>query len=240
MLVENNGTKILKIFVFLPNLRLHFSYDIIQKSLFLNHNHPMSSKLPSAVKQVSAFISNFFNPLTSIVLYMMYYSSVHFTWQQSISKFLPVILILIVPVSLWIFWNVKTGRYSNMDVSNRSQRKSLYFFIAAALLSYLAYEYFKTSTIDLVIVFVMVLLIMMQISNYFIKSSMHTAFNVFVAALFFAQDPLLGFIWLGIAALVGITRIILKRHTVSEVISGACIALFVSFIYLYTHIQSQY
>ncbi|HQD45325.1 MAG TPA: phosphatase PAP2 family protein, partial [Kaistella sp.] len=71
---------------------------------------------------------------------------------------------------------------------------------------------------------------------YFIKSSMHTAFNVFVAALFFAKSPVLGIFWLGIAVLVGITRIILKRHTVKEVFMGAIIAGVVSFIYLYANI----
>lgn len=200
----------------------------------------MPEKSPSTLIAVSSFVSNFFNPLTSLLLYILYYSCQHFTPQQALQKFLPVVLVLMVPVSLWIFWNVKTGRYSNMDVSSRTQRKSLYFFIAALLLAYLGYEYFTTKTTDPVIVFVTVLLILMQISNYFIKSSMHTGFNVFVAALFFAQNAVLGIIWLGIAALVGITRIILKRHTIPEVIAGASIALFVSFLYLYSHIQLQH
>ena len=79
----------------------------------------------------------------------------------------------------------------------------------------------------------------MQVSNYFIKSSMHTAFNIFVAALFFSINPYIGLIWLGIAILVGFTRIILKRHTIGEVVAGAIIASFISFIYLYANIQYQ-
>ncbi|WP_228455498.1 phosphatase PAP2 family protein [Chryseobacterium potabilaquae] len=69
---------------------------------------------------------------------------------------------------------------------------------------------------------------------------MHTAFNIFVAALFFSLNPQAGLIWLGIAVLVGITRIILKRHTVKEVFMGAGIAFVISFIYLYCNIQFQY
>ena len=68
---------------------------------------------------------------------------------------------------------------------------------------------------------------------------MHTAFNIFVASLFFSIDPLIGILWFGIAVLVGFTRIILKRHTVAEVITGALIAGSVSFIYLYTNIHFQ-
>ena len=69
---------------------------------------------------------------------------------------------------------------------------------------------------------------------------MHTAFNVFVAALFFAFDVKMGIIWLGIAILVGITRIILKRHTVKEVFMGAGIAILVSFLYLYCNNKYQH
>ncbi len=68
---------------------------------------------------------------------------------------------------------------------------------------------------------------------------MHTAFNVFVAALFFAFDIKIGCVWLGIAIVVGITRVILKRHTLKEVFMGAGIAFLVSFIYLYCNNRYQ-
>ncbi|WP_449398239.1 phosphatase PAP2 family protein [Chryseobacterium wanjuense] len=50
----------------------------------------------------------------------------------------------------------------------------------------------------------------------------------------------MGVVWLGISFLVGITRIILKRHTPREVFMGAGIAFVVSFIYLYCNIQFQH
>lgn len=127
-----------------------------------------------------------------------------------------------------------------MDVSNRKQRKSLYVFIAVAMLAYLIVNYMIDGQIDYTMLFLFILLILMQISNYFIKSSMHTAMNVFTAALFFSQNQILGFIWLMIAIIVGITRIILKRHTPQEVLMGAFLASIVSFAYLYTYIQNQH
>lgn len=196
----------------------------------LKSNNPL-------VISFSKFFSNFFNPITSLFLFLVYDSSMRLSSEETLQKFVPIVLIMILPISGWIFWNVKQGIYSNMDVSNRNQRKSLYSFIAAAIAVYLVYEYFRFQQIDLVVAFLMVLLLLMQLSNYFIKSSMHTAFNVYVAALFFAQNIKLGVIWCAIAVLVGITRIILKRHTVKEVISGAVIALSVSFIYLYANIM---
>lgn len=188
---------------------------------------------------LSKFISNFFNPLTSLFLYFAYYSNKHYDLKKSLYEFLPILLILILPISAWIYWNVRKGNYTNMDVSNRKQRNSLYIFIAVAMLVYLLINFMIDGQIDYTMLFLFILLILMQVSNYFIKSSMHTAINIFAAALFFAQNQILGLAWLFIAVMVGITRIILKRHTPKEVLMGAAIASIVSFFYLYIYIQNQ-
>lgn len=196
------------------------------------------TKTPSpVVTRISKIISNFFNPLTSLFIFFIYSSLQHFTFQETAYLFLPLLLMVVIPISIWIFWNVKKGKYADMDVSNRNQRKGLYFFIAGALFVYLFYDYFINENIDLAIACLLILLLVLQLSNYFIKSSMHTAFNIFVAALFFATDPVLGSMWFAISVVVGITRIILKRHTPKEVFTGAFIALLVSFIYLYANIK---
>ena len=200
----------------------------------------MNNQPSRLLNSVSKVISNFFNPLTSLLIFFIYYSSKNYGFEEAIRRFLPILIITIIPISGWIFWNVKTGKYSNMDVSNRNQRKSLYIFIGISTAVYLLYDYFTKGKLDLVMFFLLVLLLVMQLSNYFIKSSMHTAFNFFVAALFFRENEILGLLWIGISVLVGFTRIILKRHTPKEVIMGATLAILVSFIYLYTSIQIQH
>lgn len=200
----------------------------------------MEEKQPSFILKVSKIISDFFNPLLSLFIFFLYMSLKNYSLKDSLLYFLPILLIIIIPIIVWLVWNVKTGRYTNMDVSNRVQRKTLYIFIAACIIGYIAFNYFKNGYIDFVMLFILILLFTLQISNFFIKSSMHTAFNIFVAALFYALDPTFGFIWLGIAVLVGITRIILKRHSPKEVFMGAIIAFIVSFIYLYCNIEFQH
>ncbi|HCN50858.1 MAG TPA: ABC transporter permease [Chryseobacterium sp.] len=190
--------------------------------------------------KISKIISDFFNPLTSLIIFFIYMSVREYTLKDSLLYFLPVSLMIIVPVIIWLVWNVKTGRYTNMDVSNRVQRKTLYIFIAACIITYLIFNYSRTGSIDLVMLFILILLFALQVSNFFIKSSMHTAFNIFTAALFFTLDWKIGLLWLGIATLVGITRVILKRHTIKEVFMGAGIAFVVSFLYLYCNIQFQH
>ena len=153
-------------------------------------------------------------------------------------KFIPILLITIVPISVYIVWKVKKKHYTDGDVSDRQQRKSLYIFMVGSIMVYLAFVYARFKEIDFVLFFLLVLLLAMMVSNYFIKSSMPIALNIFVAALLFTIDPIFGMIWMVCAVLVGISRIILKKHTIKEVTSGVFIALIVYFIYLYTHIQT--
>ncbi|AZB26130.1 ABC transporter permease [Chryseobacterium bernardetii] len=200
----------------------------------------MEEKKSSLFHKTSRVISDFFNPLVSLIIFFVYMSAREYTFKESLVYFFPLLLMIIAPVVIWLVWNVKTGRYTNMDVSNRIQRKTLYVFIATCLIIYLIFNYIRNGYIDLVLLFILILLFALQISNFFIKSSMHTAFNIFVAALFFTLDWKIGLVWLGIASLVGLTRIILKMHTVKEVFMGAGIAFMVSFIYLYCNIQFQH
>ncbi|QDP84083.1 phosphatase PAP2 family protein [Chryseobacterium sp. SNU WT5] len=188
--------------------------------------------------KISKFISTVFNPINSLLFYFVIYSLKNSSLKESLQNFLPIFLITILPISGWILWNVKKKRYSDSDVSNRKQRKSLYFFIGGAISIYLLFIYLKFERIDWVLFFLLVLLLLMQISNYLIKSSMHTAINIFVAALFFTISPLIGIFWLGVSVVVAISRIILKRHSPAEVFAGSFIGISVSFIYLYTHIQT--
>ncbi len=200
----------------------------------------MKEKQPSLWLSISKLISNFFNPLVSLFIFFIYMSVYGYSWETSLSYFLPILLLVIIPVITWLVWNVKTGRYTNMDVSNRIERKSLYLFLEGCIIVYLSYHYIVNGYLDFVLSFILILLFALQISNLFIKSSMHTSFNIFVAALFYSLNWRMGIIWLGIAVLVGITRVVLKRHTIQEVYMGAGIAIVISFIYLYCQIQFQH
>lgn len=181
----------------------------------------------------SRLVSNIFNPFTSLLLYFVYFSYQHYTWKETAERFWPILLIVALPVSVWIVWNVRKGNYSNLDVSNRNQRKSLYVVIAIVMLMYLLIYYMMNGEVDYIMLHLLILLFLMQISNYFIKSSMHTAFNVITAAFFFTQNTWLGVFWLMLAVAVGLSRIVLKRHNLSEVLMGGFLAAVVSAFYIY-------
>ncbi|SEF54936.1 hypothetical protein SAMN05421847_0289 [Halpernia humi] len=181
----------------------------------------------------SKFLSQIFNPLFSLLVFFVYKENKYENFSQSAIKFLRLFIFLILPVCIWIFSRVKSGKYTDSDVSDRKQRKSLYLFISAALSFYILFNYIINKSWDLVLLYLLILILLMQISNLLIKSSMHTALNIFVAALFFSENFVWGIVWFLISILVGITRILLKRHTLQEVLSGGIIAVIVSAFYLY-------
>ena len=186
------------------------------------------------LERISKIISNIFNPIVSLLVFYIYHSFSRHTAAEAFKSMLTLLVMVIIPVIYWILHNVRKGRYTNRDVSNRQQRKSLYYFIISTLIVYEIFLYLYGKKADLNVLFLILLLIIMHFSNYFIKSSMHTALNLFVAALFYPDNHIIASIWLCLTVLVGISRLILKRHSVAEVFSGAAIGIVVSILYLYT------
>lgn len=185
----------------------------------------------SLLIKISKVISNFFNPIVSLIIYYIVLSYTPHASNLNVTDFFPILFILVIPVVVWIIWNVKKGHYTNMDVSNRKQRNSLYIVIVILCAIYLAYEFFRNGNKDSTVFFLLILLILMQISNFFIKSSMHTSLNLFVAFLFLKFSLPWGVFWIILSIIIGITRIILKRHTLAEVISGAVLGSLVGLAY---------
>lgn len=189
----------------------------------------------------SKILSNVFNPIFSLLIFFGVFAYEKMNYDEAFRNFMLMLSMVVIPIFAWIIWNVKTGRYTNMDVSNRKQRNSLYIFNFFIIAIYIAVLHFTKQRTDLIviIIFLFVLLVVMQISNFYIKSSMHTSLNVFVSALFFSLNPIFGFIWLMLSLLVGISRIVLKRHTPKEVMMGGFIAFVISITYLYFTIQNH-
>ena len=206
-----------------------------------NQFNNMQKTASALLIKLSNILSNVLNPLFSLLIFFIYFAKEKMETTEAFKNLLWMVILVIIPIFGWIFWNVETGRYTNMDVSDRKQRNSLYLFNVFIVSIYIAFLYFTQQNFDLIliIIFVMALMLIMHFSNFFIKSSMHTSFNVFVSALFFSLNIYFGLFWLFLTILVGISRVILKRHTVKEVIMGASIATVVSFIYLYFNIQNQ-
>ena len=134
---------------------------------------------------------------------------------------------VVVPVGVLTYRKVKQGKYSNFDISNRRQRAGFYPFVIG-LMALATGILIVTNQPQSFIYGMSVALLLLVVShgvNFFIKASMHTSLSFFLAwagsLISFRLGVVLG-LW---AVLVAASRLILKRHTLPEVIVGGLIGL---------------
>jgi membrane-associated phospholipid phosphatase len=149
------------------------------------------------------------------------------------AMFLSLLIIgcFFIPLILWMYLKSKNGTYTNFDVSDKKQRNSLFLF-AVPLLLVVTIILFKTDqskNLCLSVLFALILVVISQFVNLFIKSSLHVSLNIYLAALIFSFDYRIAIIVLLFTGLLCWSRVKLKRHTIKEVLfgllTGTCISL---------------
>lgn len=112
--------------------------------------------------------------------------------------------------------------------------KSLFLF-AIPLLLIVTVILFKTGqsrNLCISVLFALILLIVSQIVNLFIKSSLHVSLNIYLASLVFTMDYKCGIAVLLFTGLLAWSRVKLGRHTIKEVLFGFMIGICLSFVML--------
>jgi membrane-associated phospholipid phosphatase len=178
-------------------------------------------------KNLALFISLIGHPLLTLPLFITIAIYSHDNFQNPLLASLLLIFCFFVPLAIWIFVKTKNGTYTNFDVSDRRQRKSLFWF-AVPLLSIITIVLFATEQMEGLrqgVLFSLILTITSQIVNQFIKCSLHVSLNIFLACLILPVRPVTGAIVLLFTILLGWSRIHLRRHSLSEVIVGTMIGL---------------
>jgi membrane-associated phospholipid phosphatase len=148
---------------------------------------------------------------------------------------------LIVPLLLNIYSGCQSGKYKDYDLSDKQERQTWYFY-ALSLLSFVTIIIFATGQPEIIrvnIVFAFLLLLASKITNYYIKSSLHVSFNVFLAFLIIPIQIELGLALLCFVVLIAWSRMKLERHTIMEVAIGAAIGILVGMGWLLSTYQSN-
>ena len=136
------------------------------------------------------------------------------------------IALVILPAILFIATKLRRREYTDVDVSVRQHRFSLFFFAGICELLCLALLVELSAPRILVSLFVAALLILTAISltNSRTKVSVHAAASAGCAMVFFLLSPQLGLLG-GLASLcVGWSRVDLGQHTFGQVVLGWTIA----------------
>jgi membrane-associated phospholipid phosphatase len=183
-------------------------------------------------KIIAKYISFIGHPLLTIPVFVTFVMFAFMDFKKAAFVSLIIIGCIFVPLILWMYIKSKNGSYTNFDVSNRNQRKSLFFFLLPLLIIaiIILYKTGQSKNIYISVFFVLVITLVSQIVNLYVKSSLHVSLNIYLSFVIMPINYQIGFILFILTGLIGWSRIILGRHTLKEVLFGAAIGLIISLI----------
>jgi membrane-associated phospholipid phosphatase len=171
---------------------------------------------------VSTVIHPLLFPLLTLIVISMTYT--HGNISKTTLYSILAVLLTAVPVALIVYVQVKRGAWSDLDVSQRKQRYALYplTLVCLALLTFVYARLHAPVQATIAVVTLAVANIINGIVNLFWKISAHATTAAMCASLLWQLSA--GHTWgppaAAGAALVGWSRVELKRHTAGQVVAG--------------------
>jgi len=181
----------------------------------------------SSIQRVAFVFSTLGNPLLTSAFLLGAACLRLLNASRGVQVLLALLVLLLLPIALWNFGRVRSGHYSDFDVSRREDRWTLYPLIVGLPLI-AAGILFMTGQPRSLWFGMLCASIMTAVAasvNRWIKISLHAAFAFFCAI----AAARLSMAWVApavvFAVLVACSRFILKRHAVSELVLGTALGL---------------
>lgn len=185
--------------------------------------------MKSMVHQIARWISSLGHPILTIPAFAIWFEFTHEPPEKACLVSGLIVGLVVLPLSLKTWLGYKKGAYSNMDVSNREERKRWFRapIIMMLLLTAALYFGFHDLPLTIAVGAITVMLFAFKLVNqYAIKASLHVGVNAYLALVALSMSNLLFGIISAITLVVGWSRVVLKRHTLAEVLVGALIGAF--------------
>jgi membrane-associated phospholipid phosphatase len=156
--------------------------------------------------------------------------------QLNLQAGLPILLALllatVVPTGILLFAGVRTGRWSDSDVSIRKERQRFFpWAVPFSLAGVLAMWWIRAP--GYIIrggVVTLALFLISWVVNFSLKLSLHALFAFYCAVILFRISPACGAIALVLAVMVVWSRLYLRRHTPLELIAGILLGVIGGFV----------
>jgi membrane-associated phospholipid phosphatase len=179
------------------------------------------------LRKVSRAVSVLGHPLLTAAGFVLFVSFTRFGGTKALVSSGVVIGLVILPIIGWNYRNTQKGRYSNFDVSVRSQRHSFYRVSVGLLLLATGVLWLtdQPPALRYGMAFALLLVVLSALANLYVKVSLHTSVSVFLSLALLTIHPVAGTVLLGFSAVVAGSRLVLRRHTLPEIGAGAAIGL---------------
>ncbi|HJX24882.1 MAG TPA: phosphatase PAP2 family protein [Chthoniobacterales bacterium] len=144
-----------------------------------------------------------------------------------IAVLLALLLSVIFPTAILLFRGVRSGHWSDADVSVRTERNRFYPMaipisaLGVGMLWFLHAPAFMARGAFVTLG----LLVVAAIANFRIKLSLHALFAFYCTVILFRVQPAFGAAALALALLVFWSRLYLQRHDVPEMLTGALLGM---------------
>ena len=181
----------------------------------------------SSAYRIARAISWICHPLVFVSVSLAVIVWMRLANRVGLSVLLALIIAVVLPIAVLLIRGVRSGRWSDADVSVRAQR--VHFYPRAILLSLggIATLWFLRAPAFIVrgALVTLGLLLLAAVFNRSIKISLHAMFAFYCAVVLFAISGLAGLSALIAALLVAWSRLQLRRHGVVEVLAGTAMGV---------------
>ena len=181
----------------------------------------------SLLHKTARLISVVGHPLLTLSLFSIYVAFQKLPFDNAVTVTGLLIGGVAIPIAWQNYRKVRRGQYTNFDVSDQRQRAQFYTVLIGlvALVTGLLFATGQSLAFGYGSVRLLVLLIVSYGINRFIKVSLHTSLSVFLTWAVYMLSPLFSVVMGVFAVLVGLSRLVLKRHTLIEILVGALTGL---------------
>jgi Na+/H+-dicarboxylate symporter len=140
---------------------------------------------------------------------------------------LTLLVCVVLPMALLLFRGVRSGRWSDADVSVRTERTRFYpRAIPISAIGVIALWLLRAPGFALRGAFVtLALLVVAALLNFRIKLSLHALFAFYSSVILFRVATIAGAIALALALLVFWSRLYLQRHDLPEMLTGTLLGV---------------
>ncbi|GAB4015947.1 phosphatase PAP2 family protein [Spirosoma koreense] len=134
---------------------------------------------------------------------------------------------VVIPISWYNYQQVKRGQYTDFDVSDQRQRAQFYPVLigSIALMTVLLFATHQPRPISYGTACGLLLVVSSYGVNKYLKVSLHTSLSFFLTWAIYSINQPLGLVMGGFSILIGVSRLVLGRHTLLEILVGALIGL---------------